>query len=124
MASGEVRLIEVADGKFHIGGSRLALIAGPCLVEDYDTTVAIAQRLADLAGVLEMPLIFKSSYDKANRTSVDSPRGPGWHEGLEILAAVKEASGLPLLTDVHEIAQVAEVAQVVIALLRGKRLPK
>ncbi len=112
MASGKVRQIEVADGKFRIGGAQLALISGPCLVEDYDTTVAIAQRLAELAGSLEMPLIFKSSYDKANRTSTSSPRGPGWREGLEILAAVKEASGLPLLTDVHEIAQVAEVAQV------------
>ncbi len=55
--------------------------------------------------------MFKSSYDKANRTSVSSARGPGWREGLKILAAVKEASGLPLLTDVHETVQVAEVAQ-------------
>ena len=112
MTPGEVRQIEVADGKFRIGGAQLALIAGPCLVEDYDTTVAIAQRLAELATSLEMPLIFKASYDKANRTSLSSPRGPGCQEGLEILAAVKEASGLPLLTDVHETVQVAEAAQV------------
>jgi len=112
VASGKVRQIEVADGKFCIGGDQLALVAGPCLVEDYDTTVDIALRLAELATSLEMALIFKASYDKANRTSVSSPRGPGWHEGLKILAAVKEASGLPLLTDVHETAQVAEAAQV------------
>jgi 2-dehydro-3-deoxyphosphooctonate aldolase (KDO 8-P synthase) len=107
-----VRQIEVADGKFQIGAPHLALIAGPCLVEDYDTTLDIALRLAELTTSLEMPLIFKASYDKANRTSASSPRGPGWREGLEILAAVKEASGLPLLTDVHETVQVAEVAQV------------
>ncbi len=112
MVSGKVRQIEVADGKFRIGGAQLSLIAGPCLVEDYDTTVAIALRLAELATSLAMPLIFKASYDKANRTSVSSPRGPGWQEGLEILAAVKEASGLPLLTDVPETVQVAEAAQV------------
>ena len=112
MAPGEVRQIEVAHGKFCIGGAGLALIAGPCLVEDYDTTVAIARQLAELATSLEMPLIFKASYDKANRTSVSSTRGPGWQEGLEILAAVKEASGLPLLTDVHETGQVAAAAQV------------
>ncbi len=112
MTPGEVRQIEVADGKFHIGGAQLALIAGPCLVEDYDTTVAVARQLAELAGSLEMPLIFKASYDKANRTSVSSPRGPGWQEGLEILAAVKQTSGLPLLTDVHETGQIANAAQV------------
>ncbi len=112
MVSGNVRQIEVADGKFCIGGAQLSLIAGPCLVEDYDTTVAIALRLAELATSLAMPLIFKTSYDKANRTSISSARGPGWHEGLEILASVKEASGLPLLTDVHETVQVAEAAQV------------
>ncbi len=112
MTPGEVRQIEVADGKFHIGGAQLALIAGPCLVEDYDTTVAVARQLAELAGSLEMPLIFKASYDKANRTSVSSPRGPGWQEGLEILAAVKQTSGLPLLTDVHETVQVTDAAQV------------
>jgi len=109
---GEVRQIQVADGKFRIGGAGLALIAGPCLVEDYDTTVAVARQLAELAGSLEMPLIFKASYDKANRTSVSSPRGPGWQEGLEILAAVKQTSGLPLLTDVHETVQVTDAAQV------------
>ena len=112
MTPAEVRQIEVANGKFRIGGAGLALIAGPCLVEDYDTTVAIALRLAELATSLAMPLIFKASYDKANRTSVSSPRGPGWREGLEILAAVKEASGMPLLTDVHETVQVTEAAQV------------
>jgi len=112
VVSGKVRQIEVADSKFRIGGPQLAFIAGPCLVEDYDTTVAIARRLAELASSLQIPLMFKSSYDKANRTSVSSARGPGWREGLKIIAAVKEASGLPLLIDVHETMQVAEVAQV------------
>jgi len=77
VAPDAVRQIEVADGKFRIGGPQLAFIAGPCLVEDYDTTVAIALRLAELASSLQIPLMFKSSYDKANRTSVSSARGPG-----------------------------------------------
>ncbi len=112
MTLGQVRQIEIPGSKFCIGSAQLVLIAGPCLVEDYETTVAIAQRLAELADSLGMPLIFKSSYDKANRTSISSPRGPGWREGLKILSAVKATSGLPLLTDVHELGQVAEAAQV------------
>ncbi len=112
MGLSPVRAIETGDGKFRIGGQQLALIAGPCLVEDYDTTLGIAERLAEMCGRLAMPLAFKASYDKANRTAVDSARGPGWREGLAILAAVKEASGLPLLTDVHEAGQIPEVAEV------------
>jgi len=107
-----VRAIETGDGKFRIGGPELALIAGPCLVEDYDTTLGIAKRLAKMCGRLEIPLAFKASYDKANRTALDSARGPGWRKGLAILAAVKETSGLPLLTDVHETSQIPEVADV------------
>ncbi len=112
MALSPVKEIRTAQGEFCIGGQRLALIAGPCLVEDYDTTLAIAEQLAEICRRLDIPLAFKASYDKANRTSVDSPRGPGWREGLAILAAVKEASGLPLLTDVHETGQVQAAAQV------------
>ncbi len=112
MTLSPVKEIKIADGKFAIGDGCLALIAGPCLVEGYETTLGIAQRLAEICGGLEMPLAFKASCDKANRTSVDSVRGPGWREGLAILAAVKEACGLPLLTDVHEIIQIPEVAEV------------
>jgi len=107
-----VRKITVADGKFTIGSGSLALIAGPCLVEDYATTVAIAQQVGEIAADVNMPLAFKSSYDKANRTAIGSPRGPGWQRGLQILAEVKAATGLPLLTDVHETVQLQEVAAV------------
>jgi len=107
-----VRRITAAEGKFTIGTGSLALIAGPCLVEDYATTVAIAQQVGEVAAQINMPVAFKASYDKANRTSGDSPRGPGWQRGLEILAEVKAATGLPLLTDVHETVQVREVAAV------------
>lgn len=107
-----VRKITAAEGKFTIGTGSLALIAGPCLVEDYATTVAIAQQVGEIAAQMNMPVAFKASYDKANRTSINSLRGPGWQRGLEILAEVKAATGLPLLTDVHETVQVQEVAVV------------
>jgi len=107
-----VKTVTTDDGAFSIGAGRLALIAGPCLVEDYQTTVGIAQQISEIAAERDIPVAFKASYDKANRTSIQSPRGPGWREGLEILARVKQATDLPLLTDVHETIQVQEVAQV------------
>src|SRR5690606_20975256 len=98
------------------GGAPLTIIAGPCVVESRDSALRHAERLAALARELGMPLIFKASYDKANRTSRDSFRGLGRDEGLAILAEVRDATGLPVLTDVHEREDVAAVAQAVAGL--------
>jgi 2-dehydro-3-deoxyphosphooctonate aldolase (KDO 8-P synthase) len=91
----------------------LFLIAGPCVVESRDLVEEIAGRLKEVAGALGMPLIFKASYDKANRSSGKSFRGPGMEKGLEILAGVRTTFGLPVLTDVHAAEDVAEVAAAV-----------
>ncbi len=104
-------------GNITIGGNApFVLIAGPCVIEDKKTTLAIAGKLRDIARRLKIPLIFKASYDKANRTSIKSYRGPGLKRGLEILSEVKEKFNLPLLTDVHckeDVEKVAEVADVI-----------
>ena len=95
------------------GGAPLPVIAGPCVIESEERTArGGARSLAAMARRLDVPLIFKASFDKANRSSIDSYRGPGLEEGLRILAAVKQATGLPLLTDVHEPAQCAPAAEV------------
>ncbi len=91
----------------------LFLIAGPCVVESRDLVEEIAGRLKEIAAPLGIPLIFKASYDKANRSSGKSFRGPGMQKGLEILSGVRSTFGLPVLTDVHEAADVAEVAEAV-----------
>lgn len=109
----DVRIIEAAEGLFTIGDGRLALIAGPCVVEDEAFTRSLAERLAEIAADLDMSFCFKASYDKANRSALSGARGPGWEEGLRVLAAVAEATGLPVLTDVHEAGQVEVVAGVV-----------
>ena len=103
--------IPIASG-IAIGGDQLALIAGPCLVEDLETTTDIALRLTDLCAEINMPLVFKASYDKANRTSILSPRGPGWEQGLDILADVKSRAEVPILSDVHDTTQIERAAQV------------
>jgi 2-dehydro-3-deoxyphosphooctonate aldolase (KDO 8-P synthase) len=87
-------------------------IAGPCVIESEKHCLKMAERLAELAGRLKIDLIFKASYDKANRTSIKSFRGPGLEEGLRILQKARDASGLPILSDVHEKAQVASAAEV------------
>jgi 2-dehydro-3-deoxyphosphooctonate aldolase (KDO 8-P synthase) len=89
------------------------LIAGPCVVESEDLQLRTADELKRIADKLGILLIFKSSFDKANRTSGGSFRGPGMDEGLRVLEKVREALGLPVLTDVHEIAQIGPVAQAV-----------
>jgi len=89
------------------------LIAGPCVVESEQLQMDVAGRLQEIARGLDIPFIFKSSYDKANRSSGKSFRGPGMDKGLEILAKVKKTLGVPVLTDVHTEAEVARVAQVV-----------
>lgn len=96
-----------------LGGDRPVIIAGPCVVENEDITLTTARRLKAIAADIGLPLIFKASYDKANRTSANSFRSLGFQPALEILAAVKRETGLPLLTDVHETQQVAPVAEIV-----------
>lgn len=99
---------------FQVGLDRpFFLIAGPCVVESRQMVLDIAGELRDLCKTLGVPFIFKASYDKANRSSSRSYRGPGREEGLEILAEVKGSLGLPVLTDVHTAEEVAEVAAVV-----------
>jgi len=88
------------------------LIAGPCVVESEDITLAVADFLRETEELLGIPVIFKASYDKANRTSVDSFRGPGIDRGLEILRKVKEKVGLPLLSDVHSPGETEKAASV------------
>lgn len=103
---------EIAIGDVKIGGDRpLVLIAGPCVIEDETATLRAAERLMTICNGLDIPLIFKASYDKANRTSVTSFRGPGLTEGLRILAKVRESLGVPVLSDIHSIEQVAPAAQ-------------
>jgi 2-dehydro-3-deoxyphosphooctonate aldolase (KDO 8-P synthase) len=103
----------VKAGNVEIGGGRpLAVIAGPCVVESKESALRHAAALKERADRVGVPYIFKSSYDKANRSSVNSFRGPGLVEGLAILAEVKKKIGVPVLTDVHEIDQVAVVKEV------------
>jgi 2-dehydro-3-deoxyphosphooctonate aldolase (KDO 8-P synthase) len=97
---------------FIIGDGRLFFIAGPCVIESGQHTLAIAADLKKLADKWELPFIFKSSYDKANRTSYRSFRGPGLEEGLEILATVRREFNLPVLSDVHSVAEVEKAAKV------------
>jgi 2-dehydro-3-deoxyphosphooctonate aldolase (KDO 8-P synthase) len=93
-------------------GHPLLLIAGPCVIEDPNQTRDIAAYLKTLCAKLGLPLIFKASYDKANRTSIEAYRGPGREEGLAILADIKDKVGIPILSDVHSVAEVPAVAEV------------
>ena len=95
------------------GGSPLAFILGPCVIESAAHALDTAAAIRDIASRCGVPVIFKASYDKANRTSVSSFRGPGIDEGLRILADVRSRTGLPLLTDIHEPAQAARAAEIV-----------
>jgi len=94
------------------GGSPLVLICGPCVIEDAQTTFTIAEAVRDITRSLDMPLIFKASYDKANRTAIDAFRGPGITQGLSILSGVREKFGIPVLSDVHRIQEVEPAARV------------
>jgi 2-dehydro-3-deoxyphosphooctonate aldolase (KDO 8-P synthase) len=95
------------------GGAPLAVIAGPCVIESRDAALRHAEQLRALAERVGVGLVYKSSFDKANRTAVDAFRGIGLDEGLRILAEVRRETGLPVLTDVHEREQIAAVAEVV-----------
>jgi 2-dehydro-3-deoxyphosphooctonate aldolase (KDO 8-P synthase) len=94
------------------GGAPLLLIAGPCVIESETHAVDLAIAIRDIARRAGLPYVFKASYDKANRTSGRSFRGPGIEEGLRVLSRVRERAGVPILTDIHEAAQAARVAQV------------
>ena len=101
-------------GKIMFGGGRpFVLIAGPCVIEDKKTVFQIAKGLVDITSRLNVPFIFKASYDKANRTSLQSFRGPGLKKGLEMLAAVKKEFQVPVLTDIHLPEQAKPAAEVV-----------
>ena len=96
-----------------IGGGELFLIAGPCVIESEAHALKMAEAIASIAHERKLPYIFKASYDKANRTSIRSFRGPGLEEGLRILRKVRETLEVPVLTDVHEAADVPRVAEAV-----------
>ncbi len=101
-------------GSFDVGPERpLFLIAGPCVIESEELVIEVAGRLRELTGALGVPFIFKASFDKANRSSEKSFRGPGIAAGLRALARVRKEIGVPVLTDVHEDTPLAEVAAVV-----------
>jgi len=106
-----VKLVKTGD--ILIGqGSPLVLISGPCVIEDYKTTFEIASFLKELTQKLDIPFIFKASYDKANRTSINSFRGPGITEGLKILESIKTELGVKILSDIHSISEIADAALV------------
>jgi len=101
-------------GNVEIGDDRpLALIAGPCVIESEDLCLEVGMRAVEITRSLGMSYIFKASFDKANRTSVESFRGPGLEKGLEILSSVKSKLGVSVLTDIHETWQAKLVAEVV-----------
>jgi len=104
---------EIAVGNVRIGGAQpLFLIAGPCVIESEAHAMKMAESIQRIAGDHGVPYIFKASYDKANRSSLKSFRGPGLNEGLRILAKIKQQFKLPILADVHEVGQVAPAAKV------------
>ena len=103
----------VTIGNYKVGnGQPLLFILGPCVMESEDLVMKVADRLVDLRDRLDLQIAFKSSFDKANRTSVDSYRGPGLEEGLRMLERVRRQTGLPTTTDIHEAAQAAPCAEV------------
>ena len=100
-------------GDIQIGKNRpLTLVSGPCVLESYGVALEIAKALKDITTELDIPLVFKASYDKANRTALQSFRGPGLTDGLGILSDIKKETGLPLLSDVHRISEVEKAAQI------------
>lgn len=104
---------EVRVGNIIFGNKPFVFIGGPCVIEGPDVTLRIAEQLKSITDRLSLPFIFKSSYDKANRTSINSFRGPGLEEGLKILELVKEKVGVPILTDVHSVEESKAAAAVV-----------
>lgn len=114
MNMGKMPTRPVQIGNVPVGGDApLVAIAGPCVIESLQHTLFLATEIARLSADLGVPCIFKASFDKANRSSIDSYRGPGLERGLEVLARVKEETGLPVLTDIHTEAQAPLAAEVV-----------
>ncbi|MFH0939249.1 MAG: 3-deoxy-8-phosphooctulonate synthase [Planctomycetota bacterium] len=113
-----MRTREIDVGGVKIGGGHpLVLIAGPCIIESTQSCLDAARMVKDVARSLNLPFIFKASFDKANRTSVNSFRGPGLKDGLQALSAIKKEVQVPVLTDVHDVAQ-CEAAAVVVDMLQ------
>ncbi|MGB7296142.1 MAG: 3-deoxy-8-phosphooctulonate synthase [Candidatus Aminicenantales bacterium] len=108
----KARSVKIARGVTAGGETPLFLIAGPCVIENEAATVSLARRIKTVCAGLKLPFIFKASYDKANRSSIGSYRGPGLEKGLAILKRVKEELSVPVLSDVHETSQVARAAEV------------
>jgi len=103
-----VRIGNIAFG----GTSPLVLIAGPCVLEERKSTLRMAQTLASITGRLGLPFVFKASYDKANRTSIEAFRGPGLEPGLALLKEIKECTGVPILSDVHQEDEIEKAAEI------------
>ena len=106
--SNKIRIRDLEVG----GTGPLFLISGPCVIENEKVTFELARFLKGLSQRVNIPVIFKSSYDKANRTSIDSFRGPGLDEGLEILKEVKEVTGLPILSDIHQVSEIEKAVEI------------
>jgi 2-dehydro-3-deoxyphosphooctonate aldolase (KDO 8-P synthase) len=106
------RSVPITDAIRCGAGAPLLWIAGPCVIESHELTLQIAEQLAEVSRRLKVPLIFKASFDKANRSSGKSFRGPGLENGMKTLAEVRRRTGLPVLTDVHETHQAGPVAEV------------
>lgn len=105
-------LAPVSIGPHSLGPGRpLIVLAGPCVIESREHTLSLARQIADVCGRVGLPLVFKASFDKANRSSLDSFRGPGMDEGLTILAEVRDRIGVPVVSDIHEPSQAARAAQ-------------
>jgi len=107
-----MNVTEVEAGGVAFGGPRLVIIAGPCVIESVESSLRHAERLAQISHDVGLGLVFKSSFDKANRTSHSSFRGPGLEAGIRVLERVKRETGLPVLTDVHEPRQASVAAEV------------
>lgn len=104
--------VEIADN-ISLGGDRLVLFSGPCAAENLDLCLEVGEKIKSICSNLDIDYVFKASFDKANRTSVKSYRGPGMKDGLKMLSEVKSKLNVPLVTDIHESDQAAEVASVV-----------
>ncbi len=111
-----MKTVNVRIGRVSFGGKKLAVIAGPCVIESRRSCLDLAARLKAITRKAGVGFVFKASFDKANRSSIKSYRGPGLDKGLDILAAVKDEVGVPVITDVHEVSQVEAVARRVDAL--------
>ena len=111
----KIGTLKIGQTDLNIGNS-LFVLAGPCVIETETVCLTIAERLKEIATSTGLPILFKASFDKANRSSLDSFRGPGLDEGLAILDKVRTATGMAVVTDIHEAAQAAPVGAVVDAL--------